>query len=68
MISGKLPSKSGWIERADVRTFNTYHPSAPWRGGRASGAKRWQELLEKLYPDEPDILPRAVRIACNGQG
>ena len=56
VISGRLPSKSGWIERADVRTFNTYHPSAPWRGGRASGAKRWQELLEKLYPDDAGHL------------
>jgi hypothetical protein len=52
-IHGRLPSLgvSGWIRRPDTCTFNTYRPPGPRRGS-ASGARRWRELLERLYPED----------------
>ena len=55
VIEGRLPGKSGWVERADVRTFNTYRPAPPSRGN-AAGATRWRALVEKLYPDDAEHI------------
>jgi hypothetical protein len=51
IISGRLPTHSGWIQRPGTNTFNKYLPPQPC-DGHASGAGRWRELLAKLYPDD----------------
>jgi hypothetical protein len=63
-IHGRLPSLSGWVRRPGTCTFNTWRPPGPCRG-RAGGAGRWRELLERLYPE--DAAHITASIACSGR-
>jgi hypothetical protein len=51
LISNRLVVQSGWIERADVTTFNLYRPPRLALGDAAQ-AGPWREHLNKVYPDD----------------
>jgi hypothetical protein len=55
VISGRLISHGGWIERPGTNCFNLYRP--PCIGsGDPHGAGRWIDHLRLIYPDEADHI------------
>jgi Family of unknown function (DUF5906) len=50
LIPNRLVVAGGWIERADVNTFNLYRPPRLTLGD-ATQAGRWLEHFHAIYPD-----------------
>jgi hypothetical protein len=55
IIPGRLISEGGWIERKGVSCFNLYRPPTIALGD-ASKAKRWVDLVHKVYPTDADHI------------
>ena len=51
LIPNRLVVSGGWIERADVTTFNLYRPPRLTLGDAAQ-AGRWLEHFRAIYPDD----------------
>ncbi len=55
LIEGQLLQDGGWVQHADVRTFNLYRaptimPGSRWR------AERWVDHVHMLYPAEAEHI------------
>jgi hypothetical protein len=57
VISGRLVSDGGWIERAGCSSFNLYRPPLAIQGDPMK-AGRWIEHVRYLYPDGADHIIR----------
>jgi Family of unknown function (DUF5906) len=55
IIADRLISEGGWIVRKGVSCFNLYRPPTI-KLGDASKAKRWVDLVHKVYPNDADHM------------
>jgi hypothetical protein len=65
IITGRLISHGGWIERKNHTVCNLYRPPLIKRG-IASEAKRWVDHVQRVYPSNADHIIRwcAQRVQC----
>jgi uncharacterized protein DUF5906 len=57
VITDRLVTEGGWVDRPGANTFNLYRPPTLERGD-ASKAGRWRDHLHEIYPDD------AAHIEC----
>ena len=57
LVSDRLMSQGGWVERPGFTVFNLYRPPTV-KLGEAAKATPWTDHLEFVYPDEYDHIIR----------
>lgn len=56
LVPDRIVNEGGWVSKGKVNTLNLYLPGVIRKGGDASKAGKWTDLVAKVFPDEAEEL------------